>query len=79
MQNILKKCLLPPKIRYLFLGSLIGRGKNSLETLILVLSLMLQYPKDVFILRGSQEIQEIARVRGFYDEGIQIMKILGLS
>ena len=49
---------LPPTKKYLFLGNIIGEGKEedfSFETLLFVLALKVRYPKDVFVIRGVNE------------------------
>jgi predicted phosphodiesterase len=50
----------------MFLGDYADRGPQQVETFNLVMSLALQYPKRVFMLRGNHESSEIARVYGFY-------------
>lgn len=54
--------------RYLILGDFVDRGKNSLETMILLMALKLKYPQQIFLVRGNHECEEINRVYGFYDE-----------
>jgi len=54
--------------RLLFLGDLVCRGHNSLETLLIALNLKLQYPDYVTILRGKMENTLICDVYGFSKE-----------
>ena len=54
--------------RLLFLGDLVCRGKNSLETLLIALNLKLQYPDYVTILRGKMEVAAICDMYGFSHE-----------
>ena len=44
------------------------RGKQSLETICLLLSFKIKFPENFFILRGNHECASINRIYGFYDE-----------
>jgi len=58
----------PPSARYLFLGDYVDRGRQSLETICLLLCYKLKHPKTFFMLRGNHECASINRIYGFYDE-----------
>ncbi len=58
----------PPECNYLFLGNYVDFGKQSLETMCLLLAYKIKYPENFFLLRGNHECAAINRICGFYDE-----------
>ncbi|KAI8804938.1 phosphoprotein phosphatase PPZ [Cladochytrium replicatum] len=66
--RIFDACGYPPTANYLFLGDYVDRGRQSLETILLLLCFKIKYPENFFILRGNHECASINKVYGFYDE-----------
>lgn len=66
--RMFEMCGFPPTSNYLFLGDYVDRGKQSLETILLLLCYKLKFPENFFLLRGNHESANVTRVYGFYDE-----------
>jgi serine/threonine-protein phosphatase PP1 catalytic subunit len=66
--RMFEMCSFPPHSNFLFLGDYVDRGKQSLETILLLLCYKLRYPENFFLLRGNHECANVTRVYGFYDE-----------
>ncbi|KAI9816062.1 MAG: DNA repair protein rad2 [Pycnora praestabilis] len=66
--RMFEMCGFPPNANYLFLGDYVDRGKQSLETILLLMCYKLKFPENFFLLRGNHECANVTRVYGFYDE-----------
>ena len=66
--RIFEHCGYPGEYNYLFLGDYVDRGKQSLETICLLLCYKIKFPENFFLLRGNHESSVTNRIYGFYDE-----------
>ena len=66
--RIFEHCGYPGEYNYLFLGDYVDRGKQSLETVCLLLCYKIKFPQKVTLLRGNHESSVTNRIYGFYDE-----------
>lgn len=53
---------------FYFSGDYVDRGPYSTQTILLMFSLKIRYPKIFYLLRGNHETKEINYVYGFKDE-----------
>ena len=66
--RIFEHCGYPGDFNYLFLGDYVDRGKQSLETICLLLCYKIKFQDTVTLLRGNHESSVTNRIYGFYDE-----------
>jgi hypothetical protein len=60
-----------PKYNLLFLGDYVDRGCHGLEVMIYILCLKINYPHNVFMLRGNHETADMTNGYGFRDEVLE--------
>ena len=58
----------PPTNKFLLIGDFVDRGKQSIETMTLLLAYKVKHPTMIHLLRGNHECNSITRMYGFYDE-----------
>ena len=64
--RMFEMCGFPPTSNYLFLGDYVDRGKQSLETILLLLCYKLKFPENFFLLRGNHECANVTRGKYIY-------------
>ena len=57
----------PPYSSYVFLGDYVDRGRNSVETFLLLLILKIKHKNRITLLRGNHESKYLTKFYGFYD------------
>lgn len=68
LYRIFTKYDLPPATKYLFLGDIVDRGPFGIESLFLILSLKILYPKHINVIRGNHEFRSMTARCGFMEE-----------
>lgn len=60
----------PSDINYLFLGDYVDRGIYGVEVLLLLMSIKINFPKNVILLRGNHESRNMTENFTFREEVI---------
>ncbi|KAF9985478.1 hypothetical protein BGZ65_010753 [Modicella reniformis] len=59
--RMFEMCGFPPSANFLFLGDYVDRGKQSLETMLLLFCYKIKYPENFFLLRGNHECANVTK------------------
>ncbi len=71
MLNMIQKAGEPGTINYLFLGDYVDRGILGIEVVLFLISLKLNEPKTVVLLRGNHESRNMTEAFTFREEVLE--------
>ncbi|CUE91716.1 phosphoprotein phosphatase, putative [Bodo saltans] len=54
--------------KFLFLGDYVDRGPQGVETILLLFALKIEYPDQIYLIRGNHEESQTSRIYGFLFE-----------
>ena len=66
--TIFEKKGYPPMTSYLFLGDYVDRGDYSIEVILLLFSLKIIFPNNIFLIRGNHELSSVSKRYNFMNE-----------
>ena len=69
--RILQTNGIPPAKKFLFLGDIVDRGEFSFDILFFLFLLKINYPDNIYFIRGNHEFKSLSSTCGFMDEIIQ--------
>ena len=61
----------PPKTTYVFLGDYVDRGDMSLEVILFLYILKINYPDKIILIRGNHEFMAVNKCYGFFDSVVK--------
>jgi serine/threonine-protein phosphatase 2B catalytic subunit len=68
--HLIEKAGKPSKINYLFMGDYVDRGVFSIEVIIMLFSLKINYPESLLLLRGNHECRNMTQHFTFREEAL---------
>ncbi len=71
LMHLIEKAGDPSVLNYVFLGDYVDRGIYSLECLLLLLAMKLQYPSQIHLLRGNHESRTMTEYFTFREEVLE--------
>jgi diadenosine tetraphosphatase ApaH/serine/threonine PP2A family protein phosphatase len=63
----------PPAANYVFLGDYIDRGDYSIEVMLILYSLKVLFPQNIYLLRGNHESSQISAYYGFKSDCLKFL------
>uniref|UniRef100_A0A0R3RWN5 protein-serine/threonine phosphatase n=1 Tax=Elaeophora elaphi TaxID=1147741 RepID=A0A0R3RWN5_9BILA len=58
----------PSQVRSVFLGDFVDRGSHGIEVVLLLTTLKIRFPKNIFLCRGNHEEESLNRAYSFFEE-----------